>query len=114
MATLLINAGAFPVEANVNNNKSNISIKNVNIYSSSKWVYCLIKINTVPYKCVYAVDLPTDIPSLLELTTYDNRPSLLWNNMIIYQQTGWFEYQIEFILAEPSKNIDGIYKYMYP
>ena len=94
MSSFLLTAGAFIAEA------SKIGIKNVHILKSSQWTTCLIKIHKITYKCIYADELRPGVPYTIELDKFNNRPSLVCNNTIIYQQAKWFDYQIEFIMRE--------------
>lgn len=97
MNTLVIHAGAFK-------NGSKIEMKNVTIFKSPEWTTSFIKKNNVIHKRINAEDLLPGVPYPIEIKKFFNLPSLLCNNMIIYQQERWFEYQIEFILSENSKN----------
>ena len=98
MTYFFLTAGALIKEPN--NNNHTIDIKNVNLYKSPRWTTCLIKIYNVAFKYINACDLQPGVPYPIELGKYNNRPSLLCNNMIIYQQTKWFEYKLEFTMNE--------------
>jgi len=100
---MILKGGAFMMDTN--ETKSQIGIKNVKLYKSSKWLYCYINIHNVPHKCIRANELQDNIPYCIEITTYDNMHSLVCNNMIIYQQPRLFEYKIEFIMSD-TENIN--------
>ena len=97
MNKLVIRAGTFK-------NDSKVGIKNLNIYKSPDWLYCLIIKNNVIYKRINVEQLLPDVPYPIEIKKYFNLPSLLCDNMIIFQQERWFEYYIEFTLSDASKN----------
>jgi len=100
MSSFFLTAGAFITEHSINNNNSTIGIKNVNLFKSPKWTTCIIKIHKVAYKCICADDLHATLPYPIEISKYNNKASLLCDNMIIYQQGKWFEYQLEFTMSE--------------
>jgi len=90
----------FIIHAGIFKNDTKVGIKNVNIYKSPQWTTCFIKQNNTVYKCINVDDLLPDAPYPIELEKYQGLSSLLYNNMIIYQQKWWFEYQLEFLLSE--------------
>jgi len=91
----IINAGAVKV------NNSNYSIKNVNIYKSSLWLYCNVKIHNILYKRIYPEELINEVPYCITMDKYNDMSSLLCNNAIIYQRDALFDYKLEFILDQP-------------
>ena len=93
MNNLVIYAGAFK-------NGSTIGVKNVTIYKSPQWTSCVILKNNIALKCINRETLSPDIPYQIEVEKYQGLPSLLCDNMIIYQQERWFEYKLDFSLNE--------------
>jgi len=90
----------YVIHAGIFKNDTKVGIRNVNIYKSPQWTTCFIKQNNTVYKCVNVDDLLPGVPYPIELDKYQGLPSLLCDNMIIYQQKWWFEYQLEFLLSE--------------
>lgn len=75
-------------------------IKNIRLIPSPKWRFCIIKISNIPYKYIYADELPLDRPYMIELALRQQLPSLLCDKMILFQQKNWFKFTVEFIMHE--------------
>jgi len=96
LESFIVNAGTVQL-----NNKKYIN-KNINIYKSSEWLYCNVNINNVICKRIYPDELTGDIPYCIIMDKFNNKPSLLCNNAIIYQQDAWFGFKLEFIITEAN------------
>ena len=103
----IINAGALQLS------NSKYVIKNVNIYKSPLWLYCNVKIHNVLYKRIYPEELLGGIPYYIIMDKYNDKPSLVCNNSIIYQRDAWFDFKLEFVMAEPYTNAENnFYEYV--
>ena len=103
----IINAGTVKL------NNSKYAIKNVNIYKSSLWLYCNVKIHNVLYKRIYPEELFSGIPYCIIMDKYNDMCSLLCNNAIIYQRDAWFDYKLEFIMTDTDTNLEkNFYEYI--
>ena len=99
--SFIINAGTVQL-----NNEKYVN-KNINIYKSLSWLYCNIKIHNVMYKRIYPEELVNDLPYSISIDKFNDMPSLLCNNAIIYQRDAWFPFSIEFILAKPYNSLEN-------
>ena len=89
---LTVNGGVFK-------HTNQYAIKNIVLYKSSQWTSCRVKIKKIQYKVILAEDLLNEKPYLIELTKVNNIPSLSCDDMIIYQQASWFDFELEFTMA---------------
>ena len=105
--SFIINAGTVKL----NNNK--YVVQNVNIYKSPLWLYCNVNINNVVCKRIYPEELFGVIPYYISMDKFNNKPSLLCNNAIIYQRDSWFDFKLEFIMDESYTILENtFYEYI--
>jgi hypothetical protein len=99
----IINAGTVQLNNNTYVNK------NVNIYKSPNWLYCNVNIQNVPCKRIYPNELTDGIPYCITMDEFNDIPSLLCNNGIIYQRSTWFAFKLEFILTDTHKSSENTF-----
>lgn len=86
--------------------------KNIKFYKSLQWTSGVVKIHNMVYKHLEPADLPEEKPYYIEISRFNNQPSLQCDDMIIYQQAMWFEFTLELTLAEGFKSTDILYEYV--
>jgi hypothetical protein len=84
-----------------------IKNKNIKLYRSPIWLYCVVKINNICYKYIHADELSTEKAYTILTETRENVTSLLCDNMIIYQRPTLFGFTLEFTLEFTMANVDG-------
>jgi hypothetical protein len=73
----------------VTNSKLKYTCTNIHLSKSNFWKYAVIDINNIP---ISTIDSSTDI--FTDLVIYNDTPSLLVNNMIVWQQERMFNYNV--------------------